>query len=520
MRFRDISVKTKIVTGFCAMAGIVMTVSGLAFHSLESAHTRFKNHLSGVNHREHLAKEIRDAANSRAVAARNLVLVTDPQDRVLEHAAIATEQERMDSALQQLKQLVSARGSDQEQELVAAVEEVESRYGPFASAIVRMAEAGQREQAIAKMNHDCRPLLRELIQAVAAYNKHGVGLVEASTEQAEAEFQRHQATLIAVCVLAVGAALTLGWLLSTAITRPLRRAVDVAQAVAAGDLSSKIEVLGRDETSELLAALQQMSTSLNSVVATVRSSADGVAGASGEIAIGNQDLSARTEHQASALEETAATMQHMTATVQQNAQYARQASELSQSAANAATQGGQLVHQVVTTMSEISNASDEIRTIIHVIDGIAFQTNILALNAAVEAARAGEQGRGFAVVAEEVRALAKRSADAAKQVHELVQASLDKVHVGETLVSEAGTMMDSIVQQVQQVNGLVAEITGATSQQSNGIAEINQAVASIDQGTQQNAALVEQSAAAAESLKHQAAQLVQVLSRFRTSPAS
>lgn len=520
MKFNDLSVKVKILGGFSVMAAVVVVVSALAVFSLKGAQARFNDHLSGPSLREHLATEIRGAANSRAVAARNLVLVTEPEDRALEHKAIAKQQERMQASLSQLKQLVGTTGSsDEERALVAAIEDVEARYGPLASAIVRLADEGQRDQAIAKMNKECRPLLRALIQAVAAFHEYEAGLVQASAIEAEGEFQTRLQSLLAVCMVAVTAALALGWMLSRAITRPLQRAVDMARAVAGGDLSARIEVSGRDETSALLSALQQMTSDLNSVVATVRTSADGVAGASGEIAMGNQDLSARTEHQASALEQTAATMQHMTATVQQNAAYARQAGELSQAAAGAAVQGGQLVHRVVTTMGEISNSSAEIRTIVNVIDGIAFQTNILALNAAVEAARAGEQGRGFAVVAEEVRALAKRAAQAAKQVHALVQASLDKVQVGEGLVSEAGTMMDNIVQQVQQVNGLVSEISGATSQQSTGIAEINQAVASIDQGTQQNAALVEQSAAAAESLKHQAAQLVQVLARFHTSKA-
>ncbi|MCR5868166.1 methyl-accepting chemotaxis protein [Aquincola sp. J276] len=383
-----------------------------------------------------------------------------------------------------------------------------------------LADVLAERRRIVKMNDECRPLLRALMEAVDRYQAHEQDLVMRGALEANATVRQERALLLLAGLLSVGVALGLGWALSDAVTRPLHAAVATARAVADGDLTARAQSAGRDETGQLLVTLQEMSLNLRTVVTSVRATADGVAGASSEIANGNNDLSARTEQQASALQQTAATMQHMTTMVQQNAEHSQRATELSSAAAGAAEQGGQLVRRVVSTMGEISTASDEIGQIIGVIDSIAFQTNILALNAAVEAARAGEQGRGFAVVASEVRALAHRSAEAAKQVHRLVHASLLKVKSGEALVSEAGCTMDAIVQQVKAVNALVAGINGATGQQSTGIAEINAAIGSIDQGTQQNAALVEEGAAAAENLKQQAGHLVQMLTRFKTAPAS
>ena len=293
------------------------------------------------------------------------------------------------------------------------------------------------------------------------------------------------------------------------------QALRVAQAIAAGDLTSRIQVNSRDEMGELLSALKAMNASLARVVQDVRHSSDGVANGAQEIAMGTADLSSRTETQASNLEETAASMEELTSTVNQNADTARQASQLAASATQAAQQGGEVMQQVVATMGDISQSSSRIADIIGVIDGIAFQTNILALNAAVEAARAGEQGRGFAVVAGEVRSLAQRSAAAAKEIKDLITASVARVQTGTQLVAQAGNSVDGIVQQVRRVNDLINEITAASQEQASGIGQVGEAVSQLDSVTQQNAALVEQSAAAAESLKNQAARLAQVVGVFR-----
>ncbi|WP_443115560.1 methyl-accepting chemotaxis protein [Herbaspirillum seropedicae] len=305
--------------------------------------------------------------------------------------------------------------------------------------------------------------------------------------------------------------------LTLGITKPLHRAVDVSRRVAEGDLSSEIAVTSRDETGQLLESLKDMNQSLRGIVSNVRSGTDTISTASSEIAAGNLDLSSRTEQQASSLAETASAMEELISTVRQNADNARQASQLANSASAVAEQGGGVVSQVVDTMGAINASSRKIVDIISVIDGIAFQTNILALNAAVEAARAGEQGRGFAVVASEVRTLAQRSASAAKEIKELINDSVGKVDDGSRLVEQAGNTMQEVVSSVRRVTDIVAEISAASTEQTHGIEQINLAITQMDQVTQQNAALVEEAAAAAASMQTQAGRLMQMVSVFRLS---
>jgi methyl-accepting chemotaxis protein len=295
----------------------------------------------------------------------------------------------------------------------------------------------------------------------------------------------------------------------------LTEGIKVAESVASGDLTVNISATGADELTQLLRAMGNMKDSLVSVVSTVRQGCEGVATASSEIAQGNHDLSARTEQQASALEETAASMEELSATVKQNADGARQANQLAAQASSVAVQGGEVVGQVVQTMKGINESSRKISDIISVIDGIAFQTNILALNAAVEAARAGEQGRGCAVVASEVRLLAGRSAEAAKEIKSLINASVERVEEGTALVDKAGATMTEVVSSIKRVTDLMGEISAASNEQAAGVSQIGEAVTSMDQVTQQNAALVEQMAAAASGLKSQANDLVQVVAVFK-----
>jgi methyl-accepting chemotaxis protein len=340
---------------------------------------------------------------------------------------------------------------------------------------------------------------------------------DAQAIAAEARAQGSQAVTVSIVLVLIVCAISVGLMfwLTRSLLRPIAQAVAHTEEIARGNLAVVIEARGRDELADLLRSLETMRIALVEVVTRVRQSSDSVSTASAEIAQGNLDLSARTESQASALEQTAASMEELSSTVRQNADNARQADQLAQSASTVAVQGGSVVSEVVTTMQGISESSKKIADIINVIDGIAFQTNILALNAAVEAARAGEQGRGFAVVASEVRNLAGRSAEAAKEIKQLINESVGRVEQGNAQVGHAGSTMGEVVSSIRRVTDIMGEISSASTEQSQGVAQIGEAVTQMDQATQQNAALVEQMAAAAGSLRVQAQELVQAVSIFR-----
>ena len=341
---------------------------------------------------------------------------------------------------------------------------------------------------------------------------------EAARDAAKTRTQVEMGASLALLVVVLGVVGVMMVLTLRSIIGPLAQASEAARRIAAGDLSGELPREGRDEVSAFIASLADMQQSLRRLVGQVRHSADSILTASSEVANGNLDLSQRTEHTASNLQETAASMEHLTGTVHHSAESAQQASQLAQNATQVAERGGSLVHQVVATMEDINQSSTKIADITGVIDGIAFQTNILALNAAVEAARAGEQGRGFAVVAGEVRSLAQRSAEAAREIKSLIGASVERIENGTRQARDAGHTMTEIVSSVQHVSRIIDEISDSTRLQSRGIGELGSAVNELDQMTQQNAALVEQSAAAADSLKQQAHQLSGVVATFRLDP--
>ena len=364
------------------------------------------------------------------------------------------------------------------------------------------------DTAVQGIDREPARLLEAAADKVAADTRAQAQLTTASARQAT--FVSIGLMLISAALGVVGAAV-----FSRTVTRPIGQALDLARAVARGDLTQSVSVTGKDETAALLGAMAEMQRSLRDVVGTVRQNADSVATASSEIAQGNQDLSQRTERQASALQETTASMEELGTTVARNSESASIANQLSHSASTIAQQGGEVVGQVIGTMKGIDDSSRKISDIIGVIDGIAFQTNLLALNAAVEAARAGEQGRGFAVVAAEVRSLAGRSADAARQIKTLIADSVGQVAQGSILVAQAGSTMSQVVESIRRVTDVMGEISSAGRQQSAAVLQVGQAVSEMDQTTQQNAALVEESAAAAEALKHQAQQIAQAVAVFK-----
>jgi methyl-accepting chemotaxis protein len=381
--------------------------------------------------------------------------------------------------------------------------------------IVELTRAGKVDEAQALSKKDSAGLYRQITDQIDALSKFNNEGSTAANTAAQTTYESARGWILAMLGLNIACGLVLAFWVAAIVSRPLKRAVAIARQVAGGDLTAEIRADSADETGQLIAALKDMNDSLVNIVSQVRLGTDTIATASSEIAGGNLDLSARTEQQASSLEETASAMEELTSTVRQNADNARQASQQAVSASAVAVQGGGVVGQVIDTMSAINDSSRKIADIIGVIDGIAFQTNILALNAAVEAARAGEQGRGFAVVASEVRSLAQRSAAAAREIKELIGDSVDKVDSGSKLVQQAGSTMDEVVASVQRVTDIVGEISAAGQQQSAGIEEVNRAIAQMDEVTQQNAALVEQAAAAATSLQEQAAKLAQTVSVFK-----
>jgi methyl-accepting chemotaxis protein len=415
------------------------------------------------------------------------------------------------------KTYVALISSPEEHKLHDAFEAQWKHYLQFHAQIVELSRKNEQAQARELLEGDAQrtfETMRKVLDQLVELNQTGA---RSAAEASESAYLMARNAMVIAAALGLAMAVTAGLWLMRSITGPLQQALQAAHRVADGDLSCVIEHQSQDESGQVLQALQQMQTSLEGVVTKVRDNADSVATASQQIANASQDLSSRTEEQASALEETAATMDELAATVRTNTENAQQADQLARSASAIAVQGGEVVGKVVTTMQNINASSRKISDIIGVIDGIAFQTNILALNAAVEAARAGEQGRGFAVVASEVRSLAQRSAEAAKEIKTLISRSVEQVSHGTDLVDQAGKTMGEIVGSIRRVSDIVTEITTATQEQSLGIQQVGQAISQLDQTTQQNAAMVEESAAAAETLKDQAMQLVQTVAVFRLS---
>ena len=517
--FGNMKIGIRLGLGFAALLVLQLVISGIGMRQMSDLSGRIDSITEVGEAKARALSDLENYIGARAIAARNLALLTDPAAQKADVDRVKSAQAGIDKNMEQLAAFMKdpATGNADERQMFDTLRSLEAKYLPIATRIVGLATTQKTDEAVKSLTQDCMPLLTQIMAHMGTFDDLVRKESKDSAAAAQAAYQSSKWLILLISVGSLVSGIFIAWWLTRSITRPIGEAVDVAQRVAAGDLTARITVTNTDEAGQLLSALKQMNDSLVKVVGNVRQASDSIATGSSQIASGNQDLSQRTEQQASALEETAASMEELGSTVRQNADNAKQANQLALGASTVAVKGGQVVSQVVETMKGINDSSKKIADIISVIDGIAFQTNILALNAAVEAARAGEQGRGFAVVASEVRSLAQRSAEAAKEIKSLISASVERVEQGTTLVDQAGVTMTEIVTAIKRVTDIMGEISSASVEQSAGVAQVGEAVTQMDQATQQNAALVEESAAAAESLKQQAQQMVQAVAVFKLS---
>jgi len=513
---RHLSIGQRIGSGFALAIALLLGLAGLAI---------YQGNLGTAAVRTMLARDFAATSRMQAIdgnvvrihrAMKDVALSKTPQALDAAVAGIPGLEKSIDTDLAAVRQTGAVPAAD-----LDAVQAALDAWQQFRAQTVQLMREGRAEEAAERTRAQGAALAKQLIGTVGKVVEATQARTRREADETVAALQATRTVMLCACAAAVVLMLLYGARVIRSMRAPLRQAVALAEAVAAGQLGAHGALPdGRDEFSRLLQALGRMNANLVGIIQRVRSSSDSIATGSAQIATGNADLSQRTEQQAGHLQQTAAAMAELLGTVRHSAETAGLANELAAGASAAAAQGGEMVGQVVRTMQEIASASQRIADIIGVIDGIAFQTNILALNAAVEAARAGEQGRGFAVVASEVRNLAGRSAEAAREIKSLISANVEKVDAGARLADETGSSMGEIVAQVQRVSQMIGELSGAAGAQSAGIGEVGDAVAQLDQTTQQNAALVEQSAAAADSLRQQAATLAALVGVFRLEGAA
>ncbi|WP_092952520.1 methyl-accepting chemotaxis protein [Paracidovorax konjaci] len=515
---RSLSISRRLFLGFGCMLALVVAVAVLG-HLSTSGMNRQLQQITGVGAaKARLANDMLQTVSATGLHARSAAMLGDidpknAEDQARKASGILQRYGKQESELTAL--LDSSGATSDERQLLADVQAQARKTRPELEGALKLVTDGDTVSATLGLMTRVAPpeaVWREkLVQLVELQNT----LNAEAAAAAEQTQTRSRVTGGALVALAIALGLLIAWRTTATITQPIGRAVVVAERIARGDLTSRVEVRIQDETGRLLEAIAAMQERLRSLVGHISTTADSILLASSEVASGNLDLSHRTEQTSSNLQEAASALEDLTHTVHQGADAARQANQMTASAAQVAARGGEVVSQVVRTMDVISASSRKIADIIGVIDGIAFQTNILALNAAVEAARAGEQGRGFAVVAGEVRALAGRSAEAAREIKALILASAGQVQEGTALVGQAGTTIGELVQSVQQVSSIMGEITTAAHEQSDRLGQVSQSVSALETMTQQNAALVEESSAAAGSLKEQAGRLTEMVGAFR-----
>jgi len=514
----NMRVGSRLGAAFGLIILLLIIVSATAVIKISSINSSIEQIVNDRYVKVRLAFDVRDGVNDQIKFLRGIVIDTkNPEQNKKRYLQLDDTIKQTNLAMDKIAAIQSTPTGKQK---IKALQDASDVFEAGKEELIRLAQAGDVEGAT-------EYVLRKLTTSQNAYLGLATAFADSQDAQLQAEGKKAVAdgqtaielTLV-FSLIAVLLAMIMGYFLTRSIIRPLGTAVQVAESVAAGDLTTEIRVTSSDETGQLMQGLKNMNENLLRIVTEVRSGTQAISSASSQIAAGNLDLSSRTEEQASSLEETASAMEQITATVKQNADNARQANQLAAQASRVAVEGGEVVGQVVSTMEGINVSSRKIVDIISVIDGIAFQTNILALNAAVEAARAGEQGRGFAVVASEVRNLAQRSASAAKEIKVLIDDSVSKVDNGTQLVAKAGATMAEVVSSVKNVTDIVGEISIASHEQSTGIEEINKAITQMDEVTQQNAALVQEASSAAYSLNEQAERLAESISIFKVSTAA
>lgn len=517
MKLHQWKISTLLILGFSSLALVIVLIGGVAFTKSKKLGASIERVIDTRYPQVVLALNVRDDINQAARSMRDMLILTNFTALSEEAAFVGAKNKQSDENLEKLRSLIT---EDAGKAVLAKVLERDARYRELQAIFLQYMSDRQIDDGkgllLSDMPNVQNDLLKSLDELAAYQDKQMQNVREVALGDMVSALQ------VSVISMAVGltAVVITALFIIRSVTHPIRHAVSVAQSVAHGHLDMHFEAHqdGRNETSLLLRALKDMQSSLLHLVTQVRQGADNVSNASVEIAQGNLDLSNRTENHANALQSTTSSMQDLGARIVENAGNAHQANLLALNALTIAAKGGSVVGQVVETMQGINESSRRIAAIIQVIDGIAFQTNILALNAAVEAARAGEQGRGFAVVASEVRALAGRSSDAAKEIKELISASVDRVAMGTVLVDNAGSTMTEVANSIQQVAQVIGSINVASNQQSIDVQQVVDVLTQMDRVTQQNAALVEQMTASTASLSGQAADLVSAISQFRLSP--
>ncbi|TKI04158.1 methyl-accepting chemotaxis protein [Martelella alba] len=517
MKLADMKIGPRLTMGFASLLILILLCGVISVINL----AKFNQNIIRVVSVDYpitvSANGIVDAFNQMVIAQQSLLLSVETTDVRQQAARIAAMRTAIGGQYQSMAQGVTDPRSIQ---ALKDLGDVRHRFIASDQRFEQAIQNGDKAAAMHEFMDITLPIIAQYRAGVRKFIDLQNGKMVDSQSRVTADFHWIRIVLSALIAGSLAIGMAIAWRITLSITRPLRQAVGVAARVAEGDLTSQTQTAAADETGRLLKALNEMNGNLHRIVRRVRDGAEAIAAATSQIAVGNQDLSSRTEEQAASIEETAASLEQLTATIKNTAANTTEATKLSSQASGIVQHNGELMEQVTHRMRSIRSSSEQMSEIIGVIDGIAFQTNILALNAAVEAARAGENGRGFAVVAGEVRALAQRSATAAKEIKQLIDTSVGQIHDGMKLVEEAGISMKDMVDHVHNVTEIINEIAQASGEQSDGIHQINLAVGQIDGTTQQNAALVEEAASAALSLQDQAASLTQIVKSFKLTSAS